>query len=145
MYKKILIPTDGSAFCERAIAHGMQLAKLAKAGVVGVTVTHSLQMGAPHGIVPESLEKAMQTEIGKAAAANLAGVERAAAAAGVACETVHEAHDHPWEAIVAVAKRTGCDLIVMASHGRRGVAARILGSETQKVLTHTEIPVLVVR
>lgn len=145
MYKKILIPTDGSAFCERAISHGMQLAKLANARVVGVTVTHSLQLGAPHGVVPESLQKTMQAEVGKAAEGNLAAVTRAATAAGVACETVHETHDHPWEAIVAVAKRTGCDLIVMASHGRRGVAARILGSETQKVLTHTETPVLVVR
>ena len=60
-------------------------------------------------------------------------------------ETVHESHEHPWEAILQIAKTKGCDLIAMASHGRRGVSAMILGSETQKVVTHSTIPVLVVR
>ena len=65
--------------------------------------------------------------------------------AGVQVETVRQSNDHPWEAIVQTAKDKQCDLIVMASHGRRGVSAVVLGSETQKVLTHSTVPVLVVR
>ena len=69
----------------------------------------------------------------------------ACAAAGIGCEAATLEALHPWEAIIDHAKATACDLIVMASHGRRGVSALLLGSETQKVLTHTTIPVLVVR
>ena len=78
-------------------------------------------------------------------AKRLARVQEAAAAAGVACEVVHVEHEHPYEAIIDVAKTKGCDLIVMASHGRRGISAMVLGSETLKVLTHSTIPVLVYR
>ena len=78
-------------------------------------------------------------------AKRLARVQEAAAAAGVACEVVHVEHEHPYEAIIDVAKTKGCDLIVMASHGRRGISAMVLGSETLKVLTHSTIPVLVCR
>ena len=75
----------------------------------------------------------------------LAVIEAAARAAGVPYEGVHVLHDHPYEAILEVAKQRGCDLIVMASHGRRGIAALVLGSETHKVLTHGTIPTLVFR
>jgi len=71
--------------------------------------------------------------------------EEVAAAAGVNCDTVHVEHDHPYQAIIDMAARESCDLIVMASHGRRGVSAIMLGSETVKVLTHGAVPVLVVR
>jgi nucleotide-binding universal stress UspA family protein len=81
----------------------------------------------------------------KLAAEKLAFVDQAAKAVGVAVETVRASNDHPWETIVQTAKDRGCDLIVMASHGRRGLSAMLLGSETQKVLTHSTIPVLVVR
>jgi nucleotide-binding universal stress UspA family protein len=70
-------------------------------------------------------------------------VTDAANAAGVACETVQVEHDHPYQAIIATAKDKGCDIIVMASHGRSGLSAILLGSVTNKVLTHTNIPVLV--
>jgi nucleotide-binding universal stress UspA family protein len=73
----------------------------------------------------------------------LSSVADAARAAGVACETAHLEHDHPHEGIIAAAKQRGCDLIVMGSHGRSGIAAVVLGSVTNKVLTHTSIPVLV--
>jgi nucleotide-binding universal stress UspA family protein len=73
----------------------------------------------------------------------LAMLERAAAEVGVICETVVESSDHPYEAIIRTAEIKGCDLILMASHGRRGVKALLLGSETQKLLTHSRIPVLV--
>ena len=73
----------------------------------------------------------------------LNGVAEQARAAGVACETVQIEQDHPYEGIIETAERRGCDLIVMASHGRSGIAAIVLGSVTTKVLTHTKIPVLV--
>ncbi|MCK7468053.1 MAG: universal stress protein [Desulfosudis oleivorans] len=76
---------------------------------------------------------------------NLAVLEKAAKDAGVPCETICEIGDHPYEAIIRVAEKRGCDLIMMASHGRRGVKGLLLGSETQKVLTHSLIPVLVYR
>ena len=75
----------------------------------------------------------------------LGAVARAARAAGVACETVQIEHEHPYQAIIDIAGSKGCDLIVMASHGRHGITAIILGSETVKVLTHSKIPVLVHR
>jgi nucleotide-binding universal stress UspA family protein len=79
------------------------------------------------------------------AAQRLDKVKEAAEAAGVDCEVVHVEHAHPYNAIIDIAKAKGCDLIVMASHGRRGVSAIVLGSETVKVLTHSTIPVLVYR
>jgi nucleotide-binding universal stress UspA family protein len=72
-------------------------------------------------------------------------VKKSAEDAGVACDVVFERNDSPYEAIIHVAEQKGCDLIMMASHGRKGVGALVLGSETQKVLTHSKIPVLVVR
>lgn len=145
MYKTILIPTDGSEFCERAVQQGVALARLMGAKVVAVTVTQPLHTGIPKSLIPENLLSTVETEILKQASANLAAAEKAAKAAGVAVETVRASRDHPWEAIVQTAKDKGCDLIVMASHGRRGVSAMILGSETQKVLVHSTVPVLVVR
>jgi nucleotide-binding universal stress UspA family protein len=76
---------------------------------------------------------------------NLAAIEEAARAAGIPCRTLCRTSDHPYEAIIGAAEENGCDLIMMASHGRRGVQALLLGSETQKVLTHSKIPVLVFR
>lgn len=145
MYKCILVPTDGSEFCQRAIEQAVNLAKLTQAKIVGVTVTFPLHTGTPHMMFPSELRAVLHEQTVKEAAEKLAAVEAAAKAAGVPCETVRKAHDHPWEAIIETAEEKGCDLIVMASHGRRGVSAVVLGSETQKVLTHSKIPVLVVR
>jgi nucleotide-binding universal stress UspA family protein len=75
----------------------------------------------------------------------LGAVAKAAEAAGIACETVQVEHEHPYRAIIDTAASRGCDLIVMASHGRHGISAIVLGSETVKVLTHCKIPVLVDR
>jgi nucleotide-binding universal stress UspA family protein len=145
MYTSILIPTDGTEFCERAIHHGVKLAKLAGAKVVGVTVTMPLHTGTPRGMIPAEIAGIIHAETEKEGVQKLAAVERIATAAGVPVETIRKSEDHPWQAIVDTAKAKGCDLIVMASHGRRGVSAMILGSETQKVLTHSTVPVLVVR
>ena len=141
----LLLPTDGTEFCQRAIRHGIALAKLVEAKVVGVTVTQPLHSALPRSLIPKNLAGVIHGETVKAADDKLAVVERLAREAGVQVETVRLSNDHPWEAIVQAAKDKGCDMIVMASHGRRGVSAVVLGSETQKVLTHSTVPVLVVR
>ena len=145
MYKRILLPTDGTEFCQRAIRHGIDLAKLVQATVVGVTVTQPLHSAVPRSLVPKNLAGTIHAETVKLAGEKLAVIDTLAQAAGVHVETVRQSNDHPWEAIVHTAKDKQCDLIVMASHGRRGVSALVLGSETQKVLTHSTVPVLVVR
>ena len=146
MYRHILIATDGSSLAEKAISHGLSLAKS-----VGAKVT-ALIVEAPFNVydVPESRIRQMSEAFAQHAehtkqhaAAVLNRVAAAAKAAGIACETVQVEHDHPYQAIIATAEAKGCDLIVMASHGRSGISAVLLGSVTNKVLTHTTIPVLV--
>ena len=145
MHKHILIPTDGSELSNEAIQYGTDLAKAVNARVTGVTVSNPFHVFAVEpGMItdtPESYKERMAAIVRK----RLARVQDAAAAAGVACEVVHVEHEHPYQAIIDVAKTKGCDLIVIASHGRRGIAAMVLGSETLKVLTHSTIPVLVCR
>jgi nucleotide-binding universal stress UspA family protein len=145
MYKRILLPTDGTDLCERAIRHGIALAKLAQAKVVGVTVTQPLHSAVPRSFIPKNLAGIIHSETVKIADEKLAIIQRLAETESVEFENVRQSNDHPWEAILQTAKDKQCDLIVMASHGRRGVSAVVLGSETQKVLTHSSIPVLVVR
>ena len=146
MYRHILIPTDGSELAQRAVRHGLGLAKALGAKVTAATVEASFNVYA----VPSSRDLQMSgafaeyAEHAKAHASKiLSSVADAARAAGVACETAQLEHDHPHEAIIAAAEQRGCDLIVMGSHGRSGIAAVVLGSVTNKVLTHTSIPVLV--
>ena len=145
MYKRILLPTDGTELCERAIRHGIALAKLAQAKVVGVTVTQPLHSALPRSFIPKNLAGIIHSETVKIADEKLAVIQRLAETESVEFENVRQSNDHPWEAILQTAKDKQCDLIVMASHGRRGLSAVVLGSETQKVLTHSSIPVLVVR
>ena len=145
MYKCILLPTDGTEFCERAIHHGVELAKAFAAKVIGVTVTLPLHSAVSRAMIPKNLAGIIHSETARLADEKLSVVVRIARAAGVQVETVRQNNDHPWEGIVQTAKDKNCDLIVMASHGRRGVSALLLGSETQKVLTHSTVPVLVVR
>ncbi len=146
MYRHILIPTDGSALAEKAVSHGLSLAKSVGAKVTAITVE------APFSVydVPESKLRKMSEafaqhaeQMKRHAAKVLDHVADAAKAAGVSCDTLQIEHDHPYEAIITTAKDRGCDVIVMASHGRSGISAILLGSVTNKVLTHTNIPVLV--
>src|SRR6266516_7067698 len=146
MYRHILIPTDGSELAHKAVTHGLSLAKSVGAKVTALVVEASFNVyDLPASKVNlMSAAFAEYAEQAKAHAAKiLSGVADAAKAAGVPCETLQMIHDHPYQAIVAAAKDKGCDLIVMASHGRAGIAAVVLGSVTTKVLTHTAIPVLV--
>ena len=145
MYKCILLPTDGTEFCERALRHGIELAKLVQSKVVGLTVTLPIHSAVPRSLIPKNLAGIIHSETVKAADEKLSVVQKLATEAGVAVEAMRQSNDHPWQAIVDAAKDKQCDLIVMASHGRRGVSGFVLGSETQKVLTHSTVPVLVVR
>jgi nucleotide-binding universal stress UspA family protein len=146
MYRHILIPTDGSELAQRAVRHGLSLAKTVGAKVTAVTVEASFNVYD----VPSSRINQMSGAFAEysepcqsACRQDMIAVAEAARAAGVTCETVQLVQDHTHEAIIAAAKQRGCDLIVMASHGRSGIAAVVLGSVTNKVLTHTTIPVLV--
>jgi nucleotide-binding universal stress UspA family protein len=145
MYEHILIPTDGSPLSAEAVEKSMGLAKEIGAKVTVLTVTEplrlmSLETSQVAGMVAEYEEAASQQ--GRCI---LKGADQKAKAFGISCETLAVEHPHPYEAIIATAREKGCDLIAMASHGRRGISAVVLGSETLKVLTHSKMPVLVYR
>ena len=147
MYRHILVATDGSKLAERAVTNGISLAKSLSAKVSVITVEPSFDV--LH--VPESQVRQMSEafakhseQIKKHAASVLDRAADAAKALGVPCNKIQIEHDNPYEAIIAAANDNACDLIVMASHGRSGISAVLLGSVTNKVLTHTKIPVLVV-
>jgi nucleotide-binding universal stress UspA family protein len=145
MYKHILLPTDGSELSATAVRDGLQFAKEIGARVTALHVTAPFH---PTELTPGAFTAHIQDHDAKAkesAQRALGAVTEAARAAGVPCATVHRVSLSPYEAIIALAAEAGCDLIFMASHGRRGVAALLLGSETNKVLTHSKIPVLVTR
>ena len=145
MYKSILLATDGSDLAGRAVAQGIAFAKEIGARITAVTVVEPF---AVFSVRPEQVEytrTAYAEHANQYAREVLTAVAAQAEAAGVACETVQVSHAHPYQGIIDTAQTHGCDLIMMASHGRRGVAAIVLGSETVKVLTHSGIPVLVYR
>jgi len=144
MYKHILIPTDGSELSQKAIDHGTKLAKVLNAKVTTLTVSepfHIFTLNQKMIDTPEGYKR----RIDAVSAEYLKAATDIAAAAGVTCEGLHVEHEHPYEVIIDVARKTGCDAILMASHGRRGISAIVLGSETMKVLTHCSIPVVVIR
>ena len=149
MYRHILIPTDGSELSGKAISHGVALAKAVGAKVTFVTVATPLQGLGDKAHMFEGLPEPMRKQALDylfAHAREALGVACAAAkAAGVPCGAEQVEHRHPYEAIIAVAEKEGCDLVLMASHGRSGASGLLLGSETTKVLTHSKIPVLVCR
>ena len=144
MYKHILIATDGSELAAKAVTSGIELAKQIGARVTAVTASEpwsAMIMGDPGTTFPI-------IEYERAASENamriLEAVSSIAKTAGVACETVH-VMNYPADAIVDTAKSKDCDLIVMASHGRRGIARVLLGSQAVNVLTHSTVPVLICR
>ena len=144
MYKHILLPTDGSELSKAAMKHGITLAKAIGARVTALVVSTPLNsLVVDPSIVSSALDQ-YKALVAEQTAKYLDNVRNNALAAGVDCSTLCIEHDKPYEAIVDTAKKQGCDLVVMASHGLRGVSA-ILGSETLKVLTHTSVPILVYR
>ena len=144
MYKRILVPTDGSDITGKAVTTAIALAKSLGAQLQTVSVKEPFPYSAISEMQPTP-PQAFYDAQERMALQRVAAVVQACQAQGVTCETHTVEALHPWEAIIEHSERTGSELIVMASHGRRGVSALLLGSETQKVLTHTRLPVLVVR
>lgn len=148
MYRHILIATDGSELAARGIEQGLALAGPLEAKVTVLSVSQPLDTAAaraaaiggiadPIGRYDQQIDEEMKNRF--------RSIEERAAEHGVEVDLLHEIDDHPAEAIVRTAKLKSCDLIVMSSHGRRGAARLILGSQTSEVLAHTTLPVLVVR
>jgi nucleotide-binding universal stress UspA family protein len=145
MFTNILISTDGSDLAAKAVEQGVLFAKEIGAKITAVTVTEPSNL---LSVSPTHLEYTpieYQQHARAYAETVLGTVSDAAKSAGVACDTLHVEHEQIYQAIIEAAEARKCDLIVMASHGRRGVSAVVLGSETVKVLTHSKIPVLVYR
>src|SRR5271169_2807257 len=145
MYTNILIPTDGSELAGKAVHHGIALAKALGAKITVLTVLPPFHTVTSDTQMIEDTAAQYNARMQEHAKKTLGAVAQAAQAVGVACEMVHVEHEHPYQAIIDSAGSKGCDLIVMASHGRHGISAIVLGSETVKVLTHSKIPVLVHR
>jgi nucleotide-binding universal stress UspA family protein len=148
MYKRILIATEGSEFGGKALTHGLALAKALNASVVVVTVTEawsSLELARMARLGNRNPIEQFEEMVSAAGSNILSHAADLAKAQGVACETVHVRDSHPAEGIIATATQKGCDLIIMASHGRRGVNRLLLGSQANEVLTHSKVPALIVR
>lgn len=145
VFRRILLPTDGSDASQRAILAGVAFARELGADVVGLTAVPSFRvLSADPDMLEDTPEQYAAASAGRARRM-LADVENAARAAGVPCRLEQVNADRPYEAIVEAAARLGCDLILMASHGRRGLHGLLLGSETERVLVHGTVPVLVHR
>lgn len=148
MFQRILIATDGSPLSKNAIATGVELARQSHASIVGIHVRPPLALvcyGDGSIMVPPQAEAAHREQTTAAARVFLSEIEEVARRAGVHFESVDVEHASPADAILRVADARRCDLIVMASHGRKGLSRVLLGSETSKVLTHATQPVLVTR
>ena len=144
MYKRILVPTDGSEITAKAVSAAIDLAKLSGAQLRTISVKEPFPYSAISEMQPVPPQEFYDAQE-RIAASRVKAVQDAATAEGLGCQAHTVEALHAWEAILDYAKEQQCDLIVMASHGRRGVAALLLGSETQRVLIHTTIPVMIVR
>ena len=147
MFKRILVPTDGSAPARRALRRAVQFAREQKARVIGFYVGPPWQLPMYGEYVPPELlsPKEHNAAVKRTAARYLGAVKKAARAAGVRASVRYVMAAHPYDEIVKEARRRRCDLIVMASHSRRGISRLLLGSQTSKVLALAEAPVLVCR
>ena len=145
MFKHILIPTDGSVLSMKAVKSGLALAKDAGAKVTVLTVIEPTSVLGTDSRRVAATRHAYERQVRDLAERELYDAEISAKKQGVACTTMLQKHGQPYQAIIDTATKRRCDLIAMASHGRKGVSALILGSETNKVLIHSRIPVLVYR
>ena len=147
MYKNILVPTDGSGLSRSAASSAVKLAKALNAKVTAFFAAPAPTPLVYEGLIPVGYTTPQEHAemIRKTAEKYLGVIEKASERAGVRCRSVYVTNDFPADAILAAAKQYKCDLIFMASHGRRGLSAVLLGSETQKVVTHSKVPVLVYR
>lgn len=145
MFKHVLFPSDGSELSERAALSTVRLAKSTSARLTAVTISIPFHVISVDPVILTDTEEVYRENCEKRATTYLDVVRRAAESAGVAFEGIHVFHEHPYVAIIDIASGRTCDVICMASHGRKGVVALVLGSETLKVLTHSKIPVVVWR
>lgn len=147
MYAHLMVPTDGEKLSDKAVTHAIGLAQGLKARITFFYASPPLPLPAyADGVIYEPLSKREYTRLANQEADQiLSRATDKATAAGIDCARMHGTAASPWEAILKAAKKSKCDAIVMASHGRSGLSAMLLGSETQKVLTHSKLPVLVVR
>jgi nucleotide-binding universal stress UspA family protein len=145
MFAHILLPTDGSKLSEGAVFRGIELARQCGARVTGLYVAPEFHILSYQVDVIEDTEATWAVDRQVHADRFLAFINRTASEARVPCETLMEISDHPYQKICQTAEQRGCDLIGMASHGRKGMAGLLLGSETQRVLTHSRTPVIVWR
>lgn len=146
MYKRILLPTNGSELCEAAVDEGVRFAKALNATVIAFhAVPASFYVAFTEFGPAEPLQDQFEKDARTRGEALVQDVAERCTAQGVNSECLTLVNDHAWEAIIEAAQTKHCDLIFMASHGRRGLSALLLGSETMKVLTHTKIPVMVYR
>jgi nucleotide-binding universal stress UspA family protein len=145
MFRHILIPTDGSELAEKAVLYGVELAKEQGAKVTALVVTRPFHIVTLEPGMLADTPAAYEKHVAERTKKYLDAASQAAEAAGLACDTARLEHEHPYQGIIDTAKKRGCDLIVMASHGRSGMAGIVLGSQTIKTLTHSKIPVLVYR
>lgn len=143
MFKHILLPTDGSPASERAIHECIPLAAETGARITGIHVHPPFHVFTTNADSLEWTSEKYEAEATKAGSKHLRKLQQAAAEANVPCETVEVSAEHPYEAIIQTAEQRQCDVIAMASRGHRGLKGLLLGSETQKVLTHAQKPVLV--
>ncbi len=144
MYKRILVPTDGSDLTMKSVDTAIALARLTGADLSAICVKEPFPYSAISEMQPVPPQEFYDAQE-RIAADRVKEVTDAATAAGLRCSGFTVEALHPWEAILDHAKQQGCDLIVMSSHGRRGVAALLIGSETSRVLTHSHLPVLVIK
>lgn len=145
MFKHLLLPVDGSDLSAIAIEQCMQFAKCMNAKVTGLHVSQEFSVITLQTEMVENTREQFRKDAEEHAAHYLSAVKNAADAAGVPCDTLYVVGNQAHESIVNVAQKNGCDAIVMASHGRSGLKGLLLGSVTQKVLAHTQLPVLVLR
>ena len=145
MFKHLLLPTDGSPLSEAAVRMGIRFAKSINAKVTGFHAMPKFRVFTYRTEMLEDTKEEFARDSRAHAQKYLAVVEQAATEAGVSCDVARATSDFPYEAIIEAAEENGCDLIMMASHGRGGMQALLLGSETHKVLTYCPIPVLVYR
>lgn len=144
MFQRILVPTDGSELSSKAVSTALSLAQKLGSHIYALSVKEPFPYSAISEIQAPSPQVFLDAQE-RLAQKRVQAVMDACQTAKVPCQAHTIEADHPWEAIHDHAKKQECDLIVMASHGRKGVSALLLGSETQKVLTHSKVPVLVVR
>ena len=147
MFRNILVPTDGSAPSRKAIKRAVQLAREQRARITGFYVGPAWQLPVYAELAPMEVvsPKAHAAAVARTAQRVLAAIKKTAAAARVPCRCRHAMGDRPYDEIVKAARRYRCDLIVIASHGRRGISRLLLGSVTSKVLAQSTLPVLVCR